>query len=165
MLPGVDAIHEIRKAQQLNRRSASAHNTVHDRLLQKGAFGDFNRLHGGTVNTAAHGSTAPVYSGYGVDGRRSRDGSNFEVTSRDPGQGRGSRFEWDERFDPELSAERVRDAEGAMDGARSTEDGANDGSDHWASGKVTAVDTGWMLDTALRLIQMVRAKRYAEGKV
>jgi len=42
-----------------------------------------------------------------------------------------------ERFVSELRATRVRDAAGAMHGAQSTEDGANDGSDHWVSGEVS----------------------------
>ena len=78
------------------------------------------------------------------------------------------------RFDPPyrkryvtpLRATQVRDAGGAMHGARSTEDGVNSGSDHWASGNVEAIEAAWLLDAARAIIAAVklRAMRFPEGR-
>ena len=52
---------------------------------------------------------------------------------------------------------RVKDADGAMHGARSTEDGSNDGSDHWASGRVTPIEPEWLTVEQMRVIAGVKA--------
>ena len=50
--------------------------------------------------------------------------------------------------------------------ARSTEDGVNSGSDHWASGNVEAIEAAWLLDAARAIIAAVklRAMRFPEGR-
>ena len=62
--------------------------------------------------------------------RRGPSGSRFEIQPGDPGS-RPSRFSWNDKTDPPRRVPQVRDADGNMRGARSTEDGSNDGSDHW----------------------------------
>ena len=54
--------------------------------------------------------------------------------------------------------ERVRDAGGAMHGAKSTEDGANDGSDHWSSGRVEPIEAGPDVLTLLQMRVIAGAK-------
>jgi hypothetical protein len=59
-----------------------------------------------------------------------------------------------------LRADRVRDADGALHGGASTEDGANDGSDHWASGRVEPIEAGVEVLTVeqMRVIAGVKAR-------
>ena len=54
--------------------------------------------------------------------------------------------------------ERVRDAGGAVHGAKSTEDGANDGSDHWSSGRVEPIEAGPVVLTLLQMRVIAGAK-------
>ena len=61
---------------------------------------------------------------------QTRRGYALDFSSGDPGS-EPSRFSWNDKTDPPRRVPQVRDADGNMPGARSTEDGSNDGSDHW----------------------------------
>ena len=135
-MAGLDAVLHIRKMQAIGRRSPSAHNRAHDRFERAGGVEGFDRRYPGAL------------------ARR----SNFEVTSADPGNQEGSRFEQGERFAPELRAgRRVGDAAGSMSG---------DVGERWPSGRVEPITAEWLLSAALALITAVREQRanFPEGR-
>ena len=148
-MPGLDAIAKVRNGQRYGYRTAADHNRAHARFEKSEAF---NRLHPGALKRTM--PTPVGSSGWPVGPR-----SDFNFDERDPGNRDGSRFGHNEKFDPPQRAGRVRDSEGELrsDHARAR--------DHWASGRVEPVDTEWMLDAARALIEAVRSRRYAQGKV
>ena len=125
----LDAILGIRKAQRLGYRTAADHNLAHARFEKRGGLEAFNRLHPDSFRKAPQ---------------------EPDLAGDDP--------PYRERYVPPLRVPQVRDAMGAMHGARSTEDGVNDGSDHWASGRVSAIEAEWLLSAARALIEAVRAR-------
>ena len=90
---------------------------------------------------------------YGV--HEAPSGFNFQSSERDPVD---FRFEWADGA-PKLNAGRIADAEGRL---RSADRRARD---NWASGRVEAVDTSWMLREARRLLEAVRDREYGRTAV
>lgn len=131
---GLAAIGILRLTQRGHAADVRQHNRAHADWMQKA--GNQTR----TLNTA---STSP--NERMVDPRRQQrriDGRDWDTTEdATPGVGKPDRDDArDSDYTPALAASgRVTDAGGAMHGARSTEDGANDGSDHWSHGEVESV--------------------------
>ena len=136
-MAGLDAILGIRKAQRLGYRTAADHNLAHARFEKRGGPEAFNRLHPDSLRKAPQ---------------------EPDLAANDP--------PYRKPYVTPLRATQVRDAGGAMHGARSTEDGVNSGSDHWASGNVEAIEAAWLLDAARAIIAAVklRAMRFPEGR-
>jgi hypothetical protein len=81
--------------------------------------------------------------------------------------GAGDRDARRERYVPPATAGRIRDAAGRLIGdgraERTGETDINDGSDHWADGRVSAIRAAFLLDAARAVIEAVRA-RAAQGR-
>jgi len=133
--PSLDFMTKLREDQDLARRSP--------------------RFEKGSVEAGASYGSARLPE----PSRAAKPGSNFDWRDGEPGNPYGSRFEWDQRFDPPRRVARVPDAAGRLN--------SNDARarDLWASGNVEAVDTGWMLAEAKRLLEAVRRKEYGRGRV
>jgi len=130
--------------------------------------GDMNARHDACLRRST--TAAPVQAGasYGdsrsLDDRRGPSGSRFNFRPSDPGNRRGSRFEWGERFDPPRRVPRIRDVEGALhgDGRDDGDTGdRNSGSDHWADGKVRPIEAGIEVLTTeqLRVLAEVKSRQ------
>jgi len=168
--PGLDVITKLRADQQLGRRTAEQHNAAHARFEKAGGvegFGEaLDRLH-------PLSRSVPAGVSYGEarlpESRAVKPRGNFDFGPGEPGNRDGSGFEWDQRFDPPRRVGIVPDAAGRLRGdgrARPNEYGdINDGSDHWASGRMTPVQAAWLLDAARSLIEAVRSAKYGQGRV
>ena len=154
-LPGALVLEGIRRQQDIGRKSAADHNASYAQYELKKLAEDFDRLNRSAMPVRAGG-------GYGeariVETLAVKPRGNFDFdASRDPGRRQDSQFgNWQDEFAPRLTADRVRDADGSLRGGNR---------DHWASGDVEAVDTGWMLAEAKRLVEAVRQRSYGRGRV
>ena len=85
--------------------------------------------------------------------------SNFDFSSRDPGNKPGRYGTWAEGAPTLRPGERVRDAAGSLtsDDRRAL--------DHWASGKVGNISPEFLLDVARELISMAQSRAHAERPV
>jgi hypothetical protein len=141
--PGVEALNAIRKAAQQNSSSENYGYQQFEKLAEEA----FNRLHPGSRLSRA---------------------SDFDFRSGEPGA-RGSRFEQSGKYDPPRRVGIVADAAGRLRGdgraERTGETDVNDGSDHWASGRVTPIDAEWMLEAARMLIEAVRSRKFGQSRV
>ena len=153
-LPGLAALAEIRKGQKYGYKTAADHNRAHFEKSEA-----FNRLHpesGGTNVPRDPTWSEPGYQSY------------IPGTSVTPGA--GDRDARRERYVPPATAGRIRDAAGRLIGdgraERTGETDINDGSDHWADGRVSAIRAAFLLDAARALIEAVRARaaRLPEGR-
>jgi hypothetical protein len=148
--PGLEALEGIRKAQRLGYRTAEDHNRAYARFEKTAA--------------AVQGTGLSYGEARLMNERRGPSGSKFDFHSSDPGRTRGSRFEWNERFDPPRRVPRVKDTAGALHGDGRDRPGEpvadrDLGSDHCSSGAVTAVQADFLLDAARSLIEAVRVGR------
>jgi hypothetical protein len=84
----------------------------------------------------------------------------FVPGKTDVSLGAGDADAREENYAPPRGVGIVADAEGRMHGAKSTEDGANDGSDHWASGRVEPIEAGPEVLTLqqMRVIAGIKAR-------
>ena len=150
-LPGLAALAEIRKGQKYGYKTAADHNRAHER---------FERLHPGLARVT-NVPRDPTWSEPGYQ-------SYIPGTSVTPGA--GDRDARRERYVPPATAGRIRDAAGRLIGdgraERTGETDINDGSDHWADGRVSAIQAAFLLDAARALIEAVRARaaRFPEGR-
>ena len=121
-MPGLGAYGVIRLLQQgeaRQARTAHQYNATFEKMLASGALDKRTRT-----------PRDPTFAEPGI--------RPFVPGKTDVSPGAGDADAREENYVPPRRVGIVADAEGRMHGAKSTEDGANDGSDHWASGKVRA---------------------------
>ena len=155
--PGVKPVQKIRDMQRAHDRTVAHLNREHTYFEKTyGPEGEaLDRLHPGSALAARktdfdfERSAMPVQGargGYGearLPERRSvRPRSNFDWGGNDPGNVDGSRFEWDQRFDPPRRVGVVADSEGQLRSEIL-------GEDHWPSGEQESIlrDLNWLLET------------------
>ena len=145
----------IERRARIEAASASA---VRDRL-EKGSPSSARRNFAGMLNELVRDAAGRELPGLAALAEI-RKGQKY---------GYKSRFGFDERYDPPQAAGTVRDAAGRLIGdgraKRTGETDINDGSDHWADGRVSAIEAEFLLDAARALIEAVRSRRYAQGRV
>ena len=111
--PGLDVITKIREQQKYGYKTDSDHNRTYARL-EKSA--DFNRLHPLSRSVQAGVSYGEARL---PESRAVKPRGNFDFGPGEPGNKDGSRFEWDQRFDPPRRVGIVPDAAGRLVGDRS----------------------------------------------